>query len=147
MIGPTRGGIMRPVMLFSFLFAALVSCPALAQDWMHKQYHSLEDGNRLYSQCQSAQENIKTADGDKVRLNKSTPSADLVDAGACWGYIEGVVDSIPAGEGFDPDENVRASQYVDVVLAYLRDNPKVRHVPAYVLVRTALSEAFPGKRK
>ena len=115
-----------------------------APSWTMKSYYSLEDGNQLYSECQSADKNLTVGEGDAVHLKPSTPY-DMVRAGLCWGYIQGVVDSIPAGEGFEPDKNVRISQYVDVVLAYLRDNPGRRHLPAYGLTRSALSHAFPSR--
>jgi len=117
----------------------------LAQEtptWVTKRYHVLEDGNDLYAQCQNAEKSIRTEEGDNIRV---IASGDLFSAGTCWGYIQAVVDSVPAGEGFEPDENVRLTQYMDVVLAYLRDNPSLRHHPAYFLTRTALSNAFPAK--
>jgi hypothetical protein len=58
-----------------------------------------------------------------------------------------VVDSIPEGEGFAPADKVQMTQYVDVVLTYLRDHPNQRHLPAYYLTRTALSNAFSAKPK
>jgi hypothetical protein len=57
------------------------------------------------------------------------------------------VDSIPDGEGFEPDPDVKISQHVDVVLAYLRDHPEKRHLSAYYLTRSALTDAFPSKLK
>jgi hypothetical protein len=119
------------------------NCPVLAQDWTKKYYHSLQDGNELYSACQSAQENVQT-EGENIRL-KTSAGQTALHVGICLGYIEGVVDSIPAGEGFEPDANVRLSQYVDVVTEYLRNNPNLRHLSAYRLVRTALTDAFPTK--
>jgi len=58
-----------------------------------------------------------------------------------------VVDSIPEGEGFEPDSDVRGSQYVDAVVAYLRDHPESGHESAYALTRYALTPAFPTKPK
>jgi len=124
--------------------ASVSNCSVLAQDWRTKGYHSLKDGNELYSNCQTLQENIKY-EGENLRL-KTSEGSTVLSAGICWGYIEGVVDSIPVTEGFGPDSNVRLSQYVDVVTAYLRDYPNQRHLPAYGLVRTALTKAFPAKQ-
>jgi hypothetical protein len=123
---------------------------ALAQDvpsWVTKSYHRLKDGNQLYSECQSAEKNLTILEDGTVRARNIAASGDLLFAGTCWGYIEAVVDSIPTDEGFEPESNVRFSQYVDVVLAYLRDNPNLRHLPAHFLTRTALSNAFPAKPK
>jgi hypothetical protein len=132
------------VYLLVMSLASTSICPVLAQDWTTKSYNSFVDGNDLYSACRSAQENIKF-EGERMQL-KSSEGSTVFSAGICWGYIEGVVDSIPAGEGFEPDENVRLSQCVDVVIAYLRDNPNQRHLGAYGLVRIALTKAFRTKR-
>jgi hypothetical protein len=132
------------VYLLVISLASISSCRVLAQDWTTKSYHSLVDGNDLYSACRSAQENIKF-EGENMRL-KTSEGSTVLSAGICWGYIEGVVDSIPGGEGFEPDASVRLSQYVDVVTAYLRDNPNQRHLHAYALVRIALTRAFPARR-
>ena len=113
--------------------------------WATKKYHVLENGNQLYADCQIAEKNIETgADGTiRTRVN----GADLFSAGTCWGYIMAVVDSIAEGEGFAPNEHVNMTQHMDVVLAYLRDNPSQRHLPAYFLTRTALTNAFSAKPK
>jgi hypothetical protein len=112
---------------------------------LKKSYHVLEDGNDLYAKCQNAEDNLKT-EGDSTKI-KASAGIELFYGGICWGYIESVVDSIPAGEGFEPDAKVRLNQYVDLVTAYLRDNPKLRHEPAYYLIRTAVSKAFPEKQR
>jgi hypothetical protein len=121
---------------------------ALAQEppaWVTKEYHVLENGNQLYADCQIAEKNIETGTDGTIRTKVN--GADLFSAGTCWGYIMAVVDSIPEGEGFAPAEKVQITQHMDVVLAYLRDNPSQRHLPAYFLTRTALTNAFPAKLK
>lgn len=117
------------------------------ESWTAKSYHILKDGNKLYSECQSYAKDVvvKEQGGDEVMRVQTSAGTDLYPAGACWGYITGIVDTIPAGEGFDPDADVRVSQYIDVVYAYLRDHPEQRHLAAYFLVRTALTDAFPAK--
>ncbi|MGB7846848.1 MAG: Rap1a/Tai family immunity protein [Candidatus Acidiferrum sp.] len=128
-------------------FLALMNSQATStQDWATKGRYVLEDGNGLYTHCQSAENNLKMGEGDNIQMRSTASQTDFLVAGACWGYIQAVVDSIPQGEGFHPDENVRMSQYVDVVTAYLRNNPSQRQKPAYYLARTALTEAFPGNK-
>jgi hypothetical protein len=125
-----------------------VTSAVLAQEpptWVTKKYYVLENGNALYADCQIAEKNIQTdADGN---IRTAVNGADLFAAGTCWGYIMAVVDSIPEGEGFAPGGKVQMTQHMDVVLAYLRDNPSQRHLPAYFLTRTALTNAFPAKPK
>ena len=121
---------------------------SLAQEtppWATKGYHVLVDGNQLYADCQVAEKTVRKT-GKDIETD-SNAGNDLFAAGRCWGYIMGVVDSIPAGEGFEPDAEVKGSQYVDVVLAYLRDHPESRHQPAHFLTRYALTQAFPAKSK
>jgi hypothetical protein len=135
-------------MTFGTLALVLVVWASSAQQppaWATKNYHVLVDGNELYSRCQTSEKVVRLS-GDQVQVDTAA-GMDLFYAGRCWGYIMGVVDSIPAGEDFDPDPGVRASQEVDVVLAYLRSHPESRHLPAYALVRYALTEAFPARAK
>jgi Rap1a immunity proteins len=115
---------------------------AMAQEpsWTKKRYHVLQNGNQLHSDCRSLQEHFKMDEG--VTRTSDASQFEIFNAGVCWGYIEAVVESIPEGEGFEPSSSVRMSQHVDVVLAYLRDNPASRDQSAYYLVRTALSTAF-----
>jgi len=126
----------------------LLGAVSLAQEtppWATKAYHVLVDGNELYADCQDAEKNVKKTGKDIE--TKSSSGNDLFSAGRCWGYVTAVVDSIPAGEGFEPDPAVKGSQYVDVVLAYLRDHPESRHLPAHFLTRYAVTQAFPAKTK
>jgi hypothetical protein len=133
--------------IFAIVALILLGFVALAQvpSWVNKNYHVLTDGNTLYSYCQSTKKNV-TISGTNLQIPNSA-GTDLFPAGMCWGYIEAIVDSIPTGEGFEPDPEVKGSQYVDVVFAYLRDHPEQRHLPAYFLTRYALTDAFPAKPK
>jgi hypothetical protein len=128
----------------ALLLLGVVSLAQESPSWATKRHHSSVDGNQLYSECQSAEENVRTT-GDTLEFRTSGSGKELVPAGMCWGYVLGVMDSIPEGEGFDPDPGVRGSQYVDVVLAYLRNHPERRNLPAYGLIRHALADAFPSK--
>jgi hypothetical protein len=86
--------------------------------------------------------------------------------GFCSGYIVGSVEGMFWGTAFPMfllgEENVdkvnetvanlllicepagvTKGQYVDITIAYLTDNPELRHGPARGLIRNALSAAFP----
>jgi len=111
------------------------------RSWYGHHYLSFMDGNKLYAECQEAEKNIETKEGTTYYQGQNGFSA-----GDCWGYVTGALDSIPTGEGFAPDVDVKLSQYIDVVRNYLRDNPAERHKPAYYLARTALENAFPARK-
>jgi hypothetical protein len=105
----------------------------------------LTDGNELHSWCQAAQDVLKTNGSDEVSVRTTATRDEIIGASKCWAYITGVIESIPAGGAFDPGPDVRLSQYIDVVEAYLRQHPNIRQEPAAFLVRTAVEEAFPHR--
>ena len=83
-------------------------------------------GNDLYADCQK--------------------DADLWKRYRCMGYVTAISDMhdvynisttscVPLG--------ATVGQLMDVVTAYLRDNPQKRHAPASQQVTLALSKAFP----
>lgn len=128
------------------LFAVVVSpvgSSGMPQAWTTKRYHVLMDGNELYAICLAAERNTHILE-DSIQFSTRVPD-DLYASGKCLGYITAVVDSIPSGEGFSPETNVRLSQYADVVLRYLRDNPDKRQNHAYWIVRVAVTNAFPSQ--
>jgi hypothetical protein len=132
---------MRTWIFISALLLLASPTPQTTPAQKTKFYHKLEDGNQLYSDCQAWHRNMVLS-GHRITFATNNPQG-LYGAGACWGYVLGVVDSIPTGEGFEPASTVRASQYIDVVTDYLRDHPELRDRPAYLLAREALSKAFP----
>jgi hypothetical protein len=145
--GVLFGGIVRIALVTVAVISMVwVSSAGQGSSWTTKNYHVLVDGNDLYSKCQMADKNVRLS-GEFIETQSSASGSDLFLAGNCWGYITAVVDSIPEGEDFDPDTDVRLSQYVDVVLAYLRAHPESRHLPAHALVRYALAGAFPARAK
>jgi hypothetical protein len=115
--------------IYLSIFLLLISTPGLARqtgpEWKTKLHHELVDGNQLYADCQEWQKGFSMSDDHMLTPNPNS-GADFFAAGRCWGYVLGIVDSIPAGEGFEPDEGVRASQYVDVVVRHLRGRPELR---------------------
>jgi len=123
------------------LTAALL---AAQESWQTKRRLVLVDGNELYSRCQSYERNVRVTEG---RIEFTGEGADLVSAGQCWGYVFAVIDSIPEGEGLDPNSSVLGSQEIDVAIKYLQDHPELRPYGAYSLVRTALTQAFPPRTK
>lgn len=118
----------------------LGSAQAPRTPWYEKSYHTLMDGNELYSLCIEAEKHIHVSGDGNIDIG-SIPAAQ------CWSYVEAVVDSIPAGEGFEPSEKVRLTQYVDIVRIYLKNHPEQRHLPAHFLTRWALTDAFPAQKK
>ena len=135
------------MMTLVILFAVAVSpvgSNGPQQTWETKDYHSMMDGNELYTICQKAEKTI-TVLGGEMDISLHSPK-DAYATGKCLGYVAAVVDAIPLGEGFDPPTTVRLNQYMDVVLLYLHNNPDKRQEPAYYLVRVALSNAFPTRR-
>jgi len=103
---------------------------------------SLVDGNELYTWCQDARDTLKIEADNSVSFRSGSTHTSVMGAASCWAYIEGIVDSTPAGGEFSPGKNVRLSQYVDVVLEFLKSNPQSRDKMGVVLVQTALREAF-----
>lgn len=133
------------LMTLLILLAAVISpfgSSAIPQTWA-EGHRVLMDGNELYAVCQKAERAVTFSEEHAVISTRI--SKDVYASGKCLGYITAVVDAIPTGEGFDPAENVRLSQYIDVTVRYLRDNPNMRQHPAYYLVRTALTDAFPTR--
>jgi len=103
---------------------------------------SLVDGNELYAWCKDAQDTLRIEADGSIQIRSGSSHTAVVGAASCWAYIEGIVDSTPAGGQFNPDKNVRLSQYVDVVVEFLKSHPQSRDKMAVALVQTALCEAF-----
>jgi hypothetical protein len=101
----------------------------------------LIDGNRLYAWCSVAEKSVTLNGGDNASVSGSRE--DGVAVGSCWAYIEGVIDSTPVGDEINPGPDVRVSQEVDVVTAYLKSHANIRDQPASVLVQKAMRDAFP----
>ncbi len=71
----------------------------------------------------------------------------MVNFGMCYGYISGAIDtyaSVRSESGLDPcfAPGVTTKQLVDMVVAYLRDNPAERHSPANYSVAKAVKSLF-----
>lgn len=91
-----------------------------------------------------------TTGNDLLRYCKS--DADAAEQSFCLGYLHGVVDgamAIRVSEGqaqiFEIPAGVHILQIRDVVVKFLKKNPKDRHLAAVALVFKALKEAFPAK--
>jgi len=71
-------------------------------------------------------------------------------AGSCEGYIAGVSDTTQGYDSVAPKNrlyclpsNVDMDQLIRVVKKWLEDNPSQLNLPAHILVKRALGEAFP----
>lgn len=94
-----------------------------------------DDGNELYARC--------TSSGQFPHQ----------DQAYCLGYVAGVADlratqlSSSGQAAVEPKmcfpPNVTKRQTKDIVVDYLRRNPKIRHETAVSLVELALAEAWP----
>ncbi len=104
---------------------------------------SLVDGNELYAWCQHADDTLRVESDNSVSIHSGSSQAAVMSAASCWSYIEGIVDGTPVGGEFNPGKNVRLSQYVDVVFAFLKTHPEQRNKMGVTLVQTALCAAFP----
>ena len=86
-----------------------------------------ENGNNLYDFCQDTDTNWKKP--------------------ICTGYITAISDMLEIGPPFISMQacipNITRQQLIDVVIAYLRDNPARRHYLASGEVTYALLQAFP----
>ena len=91
----------------------------------HSQWQAVWSGNEVYEGC----------------TQRSDPDADAVEEMMCLGFIIGVADSgahrACLTGGLEP------SQIKDAVVAWLRENPAVRHEAAARLVARALEETYP----
>jgi hypothetical protein len=135
--------VLKTVLSLTLIFLVtgqeLGSAQTAQTSWDKKSYHTLMDGNELFSLCSEAEKDIHIGPQGHIEI-ASVPAAQ------CWAYVEAVVDSIPDGEGFAPARGVRLSQYVDVVRIYLKNHPEQRHLPAHHLSRWALTDAFPAEK-
>jgi hypothetical protein len=91
-----------------------------------------KSGNDLYSKC--------TATNGTATYYQ--------DAAYCIAYVTAVYDALSldrmlADENECLPDSVTAGQLKDVALAYIRTNPKLRHLSAAALVRLALADAWP----
>ena len=91
-------------------------------------------------------------DGNK--LLAAIQSSNTREWATGYGYVLGVADAFESDEAnsagdrfcfFLPKE-VKAGQIIDVIKLHLEASPAQRHLEADVLVRYALSQAFPCKR-
>lgn len=112
-------GLLATVLAVSLAF---ITPDALSD---HPRWRIKNSGNNLYKQCEQ----------------RLSPDGKLVGEMICAGFIIGIADS-GAHKACLPDELV-ISQVTDVVVAWLRNNPALRHHPAAHLVAKALEDAYP----
>jgi hypothetical protein len=63
--------------------------------------------------------------------------------GICIGYVVGISDALNMVGSVCASTSVTVDQVIDVIVNYIRANPKYRDVPASLLAGAALREAFP----
>jgi hypothetical protein len=64
----------------------------------------------------------------------------------CFGYVAGTADAFSKDRTACVEKGVTVRQAVDIVMNYLRENPKYLQVSASLLAGTALGQAFPCKQ-
>ncbi len=86
------------------------------------------------------------------QLFENCTAIQLDEIGVCYGYIEGVADSISGvqatggsyrGVKICTPTTITSQQAVDVTLNWLKSNPRHRHYAASDLVAQALAKAWP----
>jgi Rap1a immunity proteins len=110
------------------VFTLLASEATYAQDFPDSQFFM--SGNKLLAVC-----------------------TDESTANVCTGYVIGVTDAMhwfqAAGimvKADCPPNKLESKQIKDIVVEFLIAHPARRHVDAYSLASTAITEAFPCKK-
>ena len=128
---------MKTIVVLVMLAAAVPSNARMpAQSEMHV---ALMTTNELYRLCSTAQRitSRNPARPDEVLVNGTQDEREA--ANKCWGYLMGVIDSTPIDKNFSPPGERRLSEWVDIVVAYLKANTAKWSQPAFFLVRKAIS--------
>ena len=88
-----------------------------------------DNGNEFYSECRPA----------------FTESGKPMEFGICLGFLQGVLarEQFLSATKICVPSGATNGQLMDVVLAYMRDNPKTRHLPPMLLILISLGEAYP----
>lgn len=109
----------------------LIIAAVTSSGWAFEARADFYDGDQLYEECQSPADTRPISNG------------------FCIGYIAGaydMLDGLSSGAGSNLvclPSNVQTGEMVDVVKAYLQENPDERSKPAMYNVLTALNIAFP----
>lgn len=107
------------------------------------------DGEQLATQCRVY---IRIVEGTL----QSPTKGNLVDAGKCSAYVQGVVDTIqnlrqspliPKRTLFCPPDEITGDEAVRITIKYLDDHPEDLHYAASSNVWTALHNVFPCPAK
>jgi Ssp1 endopeptidase immunity protein Rap1a len=126
------------------LISSFMPVPTLAQGKEEELVTIYLTGVRLTENCRSY-----------VALKRKggvTSAQQAHDAGVCWAFVVGVVDTIafeklqqsPLGAAeVCPPQGIDSSILVEVVSKFADDNPAALAKSGYVLTRTALNEKYP----
>ena len=109
----SEGSVLKCLALVVVLAAATPAQPTIA----------FENGNDLLNSC------LGNSQGQGLAF--------------CYGYIEGILDTMPTYQsGQCPPSNIFVSQARDVVINFLQANPTIRHASAESLVAYAIKTAW-----
>ena len=122
------------------LIASLIASIGLslaAPAYSQNKAYGMQTGNDALTACQA---------GDRDQS-----SQDFTLAIACLSWINGAVQtaeptdrSTPLKPSYcTPESGGSTGQYKDVFVAFLRNNPAIRHQPAIFLFHQAMASAFP----
>ena len=116
-------------MKWLFLVTTVFTSPAFAD--------AFQDGNELYGFLQT-----------QMRIGKGGAYKTLqaaYEGGLGQGYVAGVVDA-KNGAAFCVPSGLRFNQTEEITFNYLNSHPEERHLSAWSLVVTAMSEKFPCRK-
>ena len=77
------------------------------------------------------------------KANASHPQASYYDVGNYMGFVTGVYDAYSTARLICPGSGVTRGQALEIVTVYLKSSPTKWNLSAVVLVRNALTSAFP----
>jgi Ssp1 endopeptidase immunity protein Rap1a len=129
----------KTTMIVLLMLAAAVTTSA-GTPTQNEMHATLMTPTELYRICSVAQRitSRNPARPDEVLINGTQNEREA--ANKCWGYLMGVIDSTPIDKSFSPPEERRLSEWVDIVVAYLKANTEKWSQPAFFLVRKASSQ-------
>lgn len=96
-------------------------------------FGQFQDGNELYRHLFEWEKNGITIENS-------------FNVGTVFGYVTGVYETF-ATNLLDRPANVTTRQLIDVVIKYFKEHPEERHEGANVLVKRAILEAWPKKKR
>ena len=123
----------KSIAFLTFLIGIGFALPASGQN----KAYAMQTGNDALAACTSVNDDQRTG--------------DIMLGVACLSWINGAVQASDPRDWSFPEKPVYCTpqsggsngQYKDVFVAYLRNNPAKRHLPAIFLFHQAMAGAFP----